>query len=410
MARAFTTKVVENLKPTSQRQEIADPGLTGLYLVIQPSGAKSWAVRYRYAGKPKKLTLGKWPIMGVAKARAAASEALEAIENGQDPAAEKKQQKAARVSGKNTVATQLENFHRRHLSTIKTGEAVMQSLRFNVLPVWGEREVSDITRRDITQLLDEIIDDGRATTANRVKSYLTKFLGWCEDRGVIEQSPAIGMKMPAKEKARDRPLNDEEIRLLWLACDEELQPWGAFFKMLLLTGQRRGEVAHMQWQDIDANGVWRLSSTKNGERHDVPLPETARAIIAELPVKGPYVFSTNGTTPALALSKPSARIAARMNALASAEKGEEVEIAHWRPHDLRHTVKTGLAALGVSLEIRSRATNHLSDIPVMDRRYNHHDFEDEKRRALEAWARRVDVIVRGKGEENVINIERYSQK
>ncbi|PRY85783.1 tyrosine-type recombinase/integrase [Donghicola tyrosinivorans] len=409
MARALTTKAVEAAKPSDQRREIPDPGLTGLYLIVQPSGAKSWAIRYRQAGKPKKLTLGKWPIMGVAAARAAASQALEGIEQGHDPAAEKRIKKAARISGKNTVSVQLDNFHRRHLSTIKTGEAVMQSLRFNVLPVWGDREVSDITRRDIVHLLDEIIDDGRATTANRVKAYLSKFLSWCEDRGVIEQSPAIGLKMPAREKARDRPLSDDEIRWLWRACDDEPKPWGAFFKMLLLTGQRRGEVARMQWDDIDSAGVWRLSSTKNGERHDVPLPPEARELIEAMPVKGPYVFTTNGTAPALSLSKPTARLAARMEEIATEEVGETITIPHWRPHDLRHTVKTGLAALGVSLEIRSRATNHLSDIPVMDRRYNHHDFEQEKRRALEAWSKRVIRLRNAETMKNVVQFETHAK-
>lgn len=410
VAKALTTKTVAALKPGPKRREIPDPGLIGLYLVIQPSGAKSWAVRYRQSGKPKKLTLGRWSDddsagLGVKAARSAASEALEAVAKGHDPAAEKRVEKETRLSGQNTVAAQLDTFHRRHLSTLKTGEAVMQSLRHNVLPVWAHREVSDITRRDIVLLLDTIVDDGRDTTANRVKAYIAKFFGWLQDRGVIEQSPAIGLKLPAKEKARDRPLSHDEIRLFWLACDEENNPWGALFKVLLLTGQRRGEVARMRWTDIDSDGIWRLSSTKNDERHDVPLPQAAQDIIDALPRKGSYIFTTNGETPALSLGKPTARIANRMEEMASKEAGEPVEIPHWRPHDLRHTVKTGLAALGVSLEIRSRATNHLSDIPPMDRRYNHHGFIDEKRRALESWARFVSELVSGP-EGNVVQLRK----
>ena len=409
MAKALTTRAVEALKPGTQRREIPDPALTGLYLVLQPSGAKSWAVRYRHAGKPKKLTLGRWPIMGLAEARTTASEALEAIDKGHDPAATKRVEKAARLSGKNTVAAQLDNFHRRHLTTIRTGNAVWQSLRLNVLPAWGDREVSDITRRDLVQLLDEIADSGRATTANRVKAYVSKFLGWCEDRGVIEQSPAIGLKLPAKEKARDRPLTRDEIRWLWLACDRDPNPWGPLFKVLLLTGQRRGEVARMRWQDIDTNGVWHLAETKNGERHDVPLPDAAQKVIGALPRLGEFIFSTNGSTPGLSLSKPTARLAARMEEIAAKEAGEPVEIPHWRPHDLRHTVKTGLAALGVSLEIRSRATNHLSDIPVMDRRYNHHDFANEKRQALQAWSNFIEALLEGQDRSNVVSFEGLKQ-
>ena len=87
MAKALTTKAIEAAKPDDSRREIPDPALSGLYLVIQPSGVKSWALRYRYAGKPKKLTLGRWPVMGLADARAAASEAIEAVDHGNDPSA-----------------------------------------------------------------------------------------------------------------------------------------------------------------------------------------------------------------------------------------------------------------------------------------------------------------------------------
>ncbi|MDO6458042.1 integrase arm-type DNA-binding domain-containing protein [Celeribacter halophilus] len=406
MAKALTTKAVEAMKPTpNKRTEVPDPALSGLYLIIQPSGAKSWALRYRAGNKPKKLTLGKWPVMGVADARTAATEAIEAIEKGRDPSAEKKAEKSLRMSGDNTFKSQLETFHKRHLKDLKTGEAVMQSLRFNVLPVWADRDVSDITRRDIVLLLDSIVDDGRSTTANRVKAYLSKFFGWCADRGVIEQSPTIGLKPPAKEKPRDRPFEPEEIRLLWIACEAEANPWGALFKILLLTGQRRGEVARMQWRDIDDNGVWILSSTKNNEKHSVPLPRAAQEIIFNMPRTGPFIFTTNGTAPALSLSKPTKRIAARMIEIASKEAGEPVEIPHWKPHDLRHTVKTGLADLGFGLDIRSRVMNHISDLPKMDLRYNHHDYDDENRRALEAWAGHVAAIVDGSSQaDNVVRL------
>ncbi|WP_137700028.1 tyrosine-type recombinase/integrase [Marimonas lutisalis] len=399
----LTAASVERIKPTEKRQEIPDALMPGLYLVVQTSGKRSWQVRYRAAGVHRRMTLGRYPLVGLAEAREKAADALRAAQDGGDPAADQKAAKASRLSSDNTVRSQIDTYHKRHLKTLKTGNAVMQSLQFNVVPVWGDRDVTDISRRDIVLLLDSIVDDGRATTANRVKAYLSKFFGWCEDRGVIEQSPAIGLKLPAKEKSRDRPLNNGEIRLFWLACDMEPAPWGALFKILLLTGQRSGEVARMQWGDIDGEGVWRLSTTKNDERHDVPLPQAAKDIIDAQPRLGPYVFTTRGDTPALSTSKPAARIASRMSTIASEEAGEPVTVPHWRPHDLRHTVKTGLASLGVSLEIRSRATNHLSDIPPMDRRYNHYDFTEEKRRALDAWSRLVMDIVEG-GSGNVVRL------
>lgn len=380
MNKALTHKRAEAIKATAMRQEIPDPAHPGLYLVVQPSGAKSWALRYRFGGKPRKLTLGKLTTLSLADARKAASEALGAVERGRDPGVDKKLDKAARRAGDTKVRTLIGEFDKRHLSKLKTGKGVRQSLDHNVTPIIGDMDIKDVTRADVVRLLERIADAGKGTTANRVKAYLSKFLGWCQDRGVIEQSPMIGLKPVADENSRERPLSSEEIGLLWTACETEPAPYGAMFQMLLLTGQRRGEVAGMRWSDIDAEGVWRLSSTKNAQRHDVPLPEAAKRLLDTLPRIGPYVFTTNGNTPSTSLSKPHARIAAKMAELAGRE------ITHWTPHDIRHTVKTELAGLKVPLDVRSRLTNHLSDIPPMDRRYNHAPYEQEKREALELWS------------------------
>jgi hypothetical protein len=172
MARALTTKAVEAVKPDpAKRREIPDPSLAGLYLVVQPSGAKSWALRYRWAGKPKKLTLGRWPIMGVAAARAAATEAIEAVGHGNDPGATKKRAKAERIeaqlSERDLIKTLLGDYAKRHLAKLKSGAEVKRRLEVEVLPHWGERDIHEITRRDVRDLLDRVGDSGRVTTANR---------------------------------------------------------------------------------------------------------------------------------------------------------------------------------------------------------------------------------------------------
>lgn len=146
--RALTTKTVEAIKPDpNQRLELPDPALSGLYLVVQPSGAKSWALRYRYAGKPKKLTLGRWPVMGLADARAAASNAIEAVDYGNDPSAAKKATKAARLetqlSERDKIKTLVEKFGARHLSTLKSGETVKRELNRHVVAIWGGKGYSN---------------------------------------------------------------------------------------------------------------------------------------------------------------------------------------------------------------------------------------------------------------------------
>jgi hypothetical protein len=138
MARALTTRRVETLKPNPEKRlEIPDPALSGLYIIVQPSGAKSWALRYRYASKPKKLTLGRWPMMTLSQARTAATEAIEQVEMGIDPSMAKKAAKAAKMeiqlSERDTVKVLVEQFDKRHLSKLKSGAEARRFLeRFPV--------------------------------------------------------------------------------------------------------------------------------------------------------------------------------------------------------------------------------------------------------------------------------------
>ena len=413
MVRALTTRSVEALKPGSSREEIPDPGLTGLYLVMQPSGAKSWALRYRYGGKPKKLTLGKWPLMGVASARSAASEAIEAIELGKDPGAAKQQAKAARLeaqlSERDKVKTLFGQYAKRHLAKLKSGAEAKRRLEVEMLPLWGERDIHDIARRDVVDLLDAIADSGRSTTANRVRAYLSKFFNWCVERDVIELSPAMNVKAVAKEKSRDRVLSDDEIRWFWDACDDLGQPWGPLGKLLLLTGQRLGEVVAMTDSEIDADN-WHLPAdrTKNGRAHNVPLSPSALAVlesVERIESENGYVHTTTGESPVSGYFKGRNRIAESMAEIAAKETGEPVEIPHWTFHDLRRTCATGLARLGIPVRVTEAVLNHVSGtgggiVAV----YQRHDYADEKRRALEAWARFITQLTEG-GSENVVPMQ-----
>lgn len=413
MARALTTKAVEAAKPDpARRYEVPDPALTGLYLVVQSSGVKSWALRYRLSGKPAKLTLGRWPVMGVAEARTAAAEALQKIEHGTDPAAEKKAAKAAQLeaqqSDRDKVRTLVEQFDRRHLSGLRTRRQVRQALDNHVVPVWGERDVQSIARRDVVDLLDGIVERGHTTTANRLRAYLSKFFGWCVEREIIDASPVQGVKPPAKNATRDRVLTDDEIRWLWTACDKVGQPWGPLAKMLLLTGQRLNEVAQMTEAEV-RNGVWHLPAdrTKNGRAHDVSLSEAAAAVLRGVErLRGPggYLFTTNGRAAVSGFHKARTNIGKQMAAEAAQERGEPVEIPHWTFHDLRRTAATGMARLGIPVRVTEAVLNHISGtgggiVSV----YQRHDYTAEKAQALEVWGRRVLSLVEGRA-DNVVSI------
>jgi integrase len=348
--------------------------------------------------------------MGLAEARAAATEALDMLAKGRNPAAEKRAAKAARLEAQLTerdkIKTLVEQFDQRHLSGIKSGRAVRARLDRYVLPAWGERDVHSITRRDVIDLLESIRDTGHAVTANRVRTHLVTFFGWCVERDILTASPAQGVKAVAKEQARERVLSDDETRWFWCAYDAEGYPWGSLGKVLLLTGQRLGEVAGMTEAEV-AGDVWRLpgARVKNGRAHDVPLSEAVRAILAALEKPNGLFFTTDGRKPVSSFHRARGRLHAAMERIAAEERGAPVAVAHWGFHDLRRTCATGLARLNVPVRVTEAVLNHVSGtgggiVGI----YQKYDYAAEKRAALEAWARHVMALVTG-APDNVVRLE-----
>lgn len=405
MAR-MTAATVEKLRPTDKRQEIPDTFVKGLYLTVQTSGAKSWQVRYRTGTAQRRMTLGRYPVLGLAEARDKAREVLLAAQEGADPAAARREVKAAKseLAERDTIRALVELHDKRHLAKLKSGRTVKRELDRHVVARWGDRDVHSITKRDVVDLLDELVDSGREITANRVRGYLGKFFAWCLERDVIEVSPMLGVKRPAKERSRDRVLSDDEVRWFWQGCEAAGWPWEGVGKLLLLTGQRLGEVVGMREHELDGD-LWTLPAdrTKNGRVHTVPLSAPALAVIKAQPRIGRQglIFTTTGNTPLSGFDGARNKIAAAMDAQA-AEDGRTIE--HWTFHDLRRTAATGLARLGIPVRVTEAVLNHVSGtgggiVAV----YQRHDYADEKRQALEAWARYVADLVEGKA-DNVIEL------
>ncbi len=413
-AISFTVKGIDAIKrDPAKRLEIPHPATPGLYLVVQPSGAKSWALRYRFAGKPAKLTLGKWPIMGIAEARTAAGDALQEVEHGRNPNAAKKAAKAdakeAALTERDKIKTLVADFDKRHLSKLRSGALVRRSMDKYVVAKWGDRDIGEITRRDIVDLLDGIADDGHGVMANRIRAYLSKFFGWAVDRDIIAASPAIGLKVSVKETARERVLSDDEIRWLWAACDKAGYPFGPFTRLLLLTGQRRNEVSEMTRAEIEGD-LWSLppERVKNGRAHDVPLSTAAADVLASVPriAGSDYVFTTTGKTSISGFARGRDNLVKAMAEIASKERDEPVEISHLTYHDLRRTCATGLARLGIPVRVTEAVLNHVSGTAAgIVSVYQRHDYADEKRAALEAWGRFVTGLVEGKPADNVVPLK-----
>lgn len=359
------------------------------------------------------MSLGAFPVLSLAGARERARQTLAAASAGTDPAAEVKAAKAPKLDGdRDKIKTLIGQFDKRHLSKLKSGAVVRRELERHVVSAWGERDVHQIGKRDVIDLLDGIADSGRVVTANRVRAYLAKFFGWCVERDILATSPAAGVKPAGKETSRARVLTDDEIRWFWTACEAEGFPWGPFGKVLLLTGQRLNEVAQMTDSEIRGD-LWHLTAdrTKNGRAHDVPLTGAVRAALDEVERvtdeegRVRFIFTTTGRTPVSGFFKARAVLAEAMVGIAQKERGEPVEIPRWTFHDLRRTAATGMARLGIPVRVTEAVLNHVSGtgggiVAV----YQRHDYADEKRQALEAWARFVLSLVEGEA-DNVVRLQ-----
>jgi len=393
MRRGLTVRTVEAMRPAAERREIADGYLPGLYLVIQPTGAKSWAVRYRYHGQPRKFTLGSFPRIDLKAARDLGAKALRAVAEGRDPGHERAQARASQPDSIEAVATQFIERHCRRVNRPKTARETERLLRRNVLPRWRGRSIDSITRRDVLDVLDRVVDAGAPIEANRVLAATRKMFSWAVSRDIIAASPCAGVKPPSPERSRDRTLNDAELRSVWLAADQIGWPFGPLVQLLTLTGQRRDEVGRMRWSEVDIEKrlwVLPLERTKTGKTaHEVPLSTAAIDVLKKIPrVAGSdLVFSTNGATPASGYSKAKRRIDALL----------PLGTPHWTLHDLRRSFASGAARIGIDLPVVEKILGHTGgSFRGVVGIYQRFDFADAKRQALEAWGRHVASLVSGK--------------
>jgi integrase len=411
MAKALTVRAIEAAKPGLARREIPDGLLAGLYLIVQPSGAKSWALRYRFRGRPRKFTIGSWPAIDLASARDLGRKALISAKQGNDPGDERKaSHHAAVMARRDTVAAVAAEFLERYAKA-NTREATWREteriLNKEVLPRWGSRSIQEITRREVLELLDRITDRGAPIMANRTLATVRRMFAWCVERDMLPTSPCTGVRPPGPEHARDRILSDDELRLIWHACDEIRWPFGPLTKMLLLTGQRRDEVAEMCWSEVDLEKrLWVIprERMKNDVAHEVPLSDAAASLLRSLPrirSRPGLVFTTTGESAVGGFSRAKERLDTAVlelmrndPVLRDAEPSKIDASARWTFHDVRRTCATGMARLGVNLPVIEKILNHTSgSFGGIVGIYQRHSFSEEKRAALETWCRFIMRLV-----------------
>jgi integrase len=396
MAKTLTAKSVENIKPLKARYEIPDAGCRGLYLVTQPSSAKSWALRFRLDGKPCKHTLGSWPAVTLAEARRLAAAAMAQVAHGADPRTEKRKAKAEAVErGQDTVerlAAQFLNWQEKRLrpNSLRQLHHIFDDL---VSPAWQGRDVHGIKRRDVIELVEGVAKD-RPIMANRTLQGLSKFFNWLCERDVIAASPCAGVAPPSPEHARDRVLSDHELVALWQACDTVGEPACSCIRMLMLLGQRRSETAGMRRSEIDGD-LWRLPAErmKGRQIHMVPLPARAMAIIEAMP-QGDLIFTVSGKAPMSHFDRIKREIDAHMK-----------PAAPWCWHDIRRSTASGMAGLGVPVPTIEKILAHRSGtFRGIVGTYQRHSFIPEMRSALERWSEHLDRLVQGVPAAKVVPI------
>ena len=377
MTKALTPIAIANLKPSDKRQEIPDGGCRGLYLIVQPTGRRTWAVRYRNAdGKTRKLTLDG--ALSLAEARKAAAAALAEVQRGVDPGATKMQTEAKRGGDmvEALVADYVERYVRKN-TRATTQAATVGVFDKIVLPAWRGRTVHDVKRRDVVELVDRVTDERGPYMANRVLAALSKFFGWLLARGVVETSPVAGVPYPGKQNPRNRALSDEEIKRFLAACEDLPEAHRDIYKLLLLTGARAREVSEMRWSEI-CWPDWMLPAerSKNKQAHLFPLSRQAQRILdAQHRVAGSdYVF---GQRRSLGHAKGQLDAAMHLD-------------TPWRTHDLRRTMGAGMQKLDVDWRVIEHALGH--KLPGISAIYQTHEYEDEKREALQRWADHVEKL------------------
>ncbi len=433
---------IEALRPAASRYDVAalnenadGQRVPGLQVRVHPSGVKTFNYRYALAGTTRRTALGTFPAVSLKLARERHLAAARLVAQGVDPqehaAALRETQKLerARREAEITVDALIEEFIVDHLRANRRDPGQAERLlRVEVLPRWGRRRVHEITRRDAVMLVRAIAKRGAPVLANRVAALIVQLFTFAADVGHLETNPLAGLRRPTREAPRERKLDVEEIRTLWHALDARCsvqhggtlarglenrrgtrqapqltRPIALGLKLLLTTGQRRGELAKARWGDIDLEGgQWTIppEHSKNGRAHVVPLSALALDLLTELRAlagESAYLFPTR-------LRERRGDAPMTEKALTRATARNQCGLAHWTAHDLRRTAASHMHRLGADPLVVERVLNHT--LPGVLGVYNRHDYEREMRDALERWGAELRRIIAG--ESNIVALPRAS--
>jgi len=412
--------------PSKRRYILWDAVTPSLGLRVTDKAHKSFIVQRRVNGRQVMMTLGEYPALPLADAREKAQDTLKSMTKGLDPRQVKQAPVSASGLRRDSFEGAVETYIKREVEKNRrprTQDEIIRPLRKVLVPRWGSLSVRDIGPREIIDLLDEIVDAGTPVAANRTYSVLHRFFRWCVERHLIDANPAANIRKPAKEESRSRALDDNELRDVWLAAESLGWPFGSVFQGLILTGQRRNELAGMTWDELDLGSLtWTIqpTHTKNNKEHVVPIAPLLLEIINKAPQfvavglapgdRPPTsgqdpgrlpVFTTTGRTPVSGYSRAKTTLDARVlenRRKAAQGLGKDPSKARplpsWTLHDLRRSCATGMARIGVQPHIIEMVLNHSGGFRSgVAGVYQRHPYLEEKRRALDAWSSHIAALI-----------------
>ncbi len=437
----LTERKIEKLTTEHGRKDrlVFDDAQRGLAVRVTASGGRTYLCQYTLHGHKWRVPLGACSAVALARAREAAAAVMGDLAKGRNPAAERKDaaaaERARRARNRLTLRRLIDDWNHLHLAERRPSYAAeaVRALHYAFAKHLDDA-AEHLDRAAIVRALDALTrrrkrKDGDATgktkgaaMTGRTAAYGRAAFSWAVNRGTVSVNPFAALPIVKSTASRERVLGDAEIAEIWRAAGEASPPYGIIIRLLILTGQRRGEVAGMAWNEIsDDLGTWSLppERTKNGTAHTVPLNAAARDLLRPfLPDgvserhAGRLVFPGAVGTPFAGWSKAKAALdRAIIDARTEAANGSgqaPLPFVPWNVHDLRRTLATGLQRLGVRLEVTEAILNHISGTRAgIAGVYQRHDWAAEKRGALDAWAAHVVSVVEGRVTcDNVVTLPR----
>lgn len=397
----LTVAAVERIKPPDAGQvEYFDTYLPSFGLRVSYSGTKAWILMTRVDRKLTRITLGRYPAMSLATAREKARTIVDQARAGIDPrlvaAEERRRLEQERKTTFDGVAAEFMAMYVERELRPNTAREYRRLLHGPDTSAWQAKPVAALGKRDVVDLLHRMEERGSPAAANRALAYLSKLFNWCLEQDLIATNPTTRVRAPTLVRPRERVLGPEELEWVWRAMADLPGVFSPLFKILLLTGQRRSEVAGMRWDELRSlnteHALWELPAqrTKNGQPHLVPLASSVQEILLGLPRTGLLVFSTTSTTAVSGFSKAKSQLDQRVTTLRGA--AGLPALPPWTLHDLRRTMVTMMNEhLGVTPHVVEAVVNHVSGPAKRGVAgvYNRAVYLDERRKALIGWSKLV---------------------